>query len=110
MFAYCVHQYQVCLYGHIHEAIEGFHKYDDRRAIRVVGAGTFGAPARELVTGIPLQYKLLTFDPRKGEMTVHTRKKEKPNGAWSADARWGDKNDPKPWYRFKFVTTSHTDT
>ena len=33
-------------------------------------------------------------------MTVNTRKKEKPNGAWSADARWGRKNDPKPWYCF----------
>ncbi len=95
-----VHGFQVCLHGHIHEAIEGFHKYDNRRGIRIVGAGTFGAPAREQVTGIPLQYNLLTFDPRKGELTVQTRKKEKPNGAWSADARWGDKNDPKPSYSF----------
>ena len=83
------------------EAIEGFHKYDDSRAVKIIGAGTFGAPAKEQVTGIPLQYNLLTFDPKTGEMTVNTRKKEKTNGAWSADARWGDKNDPKPWYRFK---------
>jgi GTPase SAR1 family protein len=96
-----VHGFQVCLHGHIHEAIEGFHKYDDRRGLRIIGAGTFGAPAREQVTGIPLQYNLLSFDPEKGEITVNTRKKEKPNGAWSADARWGDKNDPKPWYRFE---------
>ena len=96
-----VHGFQVCLHGHIHEAIEGFHKYDDRRGVRIIGAGTFGAPAREQVTGIPLQYNLLTFDPETGEMTVQTRKKEKPNGAWSADARWGDKNDPKPAYRFQ---------
>ena len=96
-----VHGFQVCLHGHIHEAIEGFHKYDDRRGVRIIGAGTFGAPAREQVTGIPLQYNLLTFDPQTGEMTVQTRKKEKPNGAWSADARWGDKNDPKPLYRFQ---------
>jgi GTPase SAR1 family protein/predicted phosphodiesterase len=96
-----VHGFQVCLHGHIHEAIEGFHKYDDRRGIRIVGAGTFGAPTREQVTGIPLQYNLLTFDPHKGDLTVQTRKKEKPNGAWSADARWGDKNNPKPWYSFQ---------
>ncbi len=50
------------------------------------------------MTGIPLQYNLLSFDPAKNEITVHTRKKEKLDGAWSADARWGDKNDPKPWY------------
>ena len=41
-----VHGFQVCLHGHIHEAIEGFHKYDDRRGVRIIGAGTFGAPAR----------------------------------------------------------------
>ena len=28
-------------------------------------------------------------------MTVYSRKKDKRYGAWSADARWGDKNDPK---------------
>ncbi len=94
-----VHGFRICLHGHIHEAIEGFHKYDNQRGIYIVGAGTFGAPAREQVTGIPLQYNLLTFDPAESEITVHTRKKEKPDGAWSADARWGDKNDPKPWYK-----------
>ena len=98
--AYFPYVFQVVLHGHIHEAIEGFHKYDDRRAVKIIGAGTFGAPAKEQVTGIPLQYNLLTFDPRTGEMTVNTRKKEKPDGAWSADARWGDKNNPRPWYLF----------
>lgn len=95
-----VHRFQIGMHGHIHEAIEGHHRYDNQRGIRVIGAGTLGAPAREQVTGIPLQYNLLTFDPRTGEMTVNSRKKEKPDGAWSADARWGNKNDPKAWYRF----------
>ena len=40
----------------------------------------------------------LTFDPDKRTITVNTRKKEKPDGAWSADARWGDKNKPDPFY------------
>lgn len=96
-----VHGFQVGMHGHIHEAIEVFHKYDDRRGVRLIGAGTFGAPAKEQVTGIPLQYNLLTLDPRTGEMTVNSRKKEKPDGAWSADARWGDRNNPRPWYRFR---------
>jgi hypothetical protein len=96
-----VHGFQLRLHGYIHEAIEGFHKYADRRGVRIIGAGAPKAPAREQVTGIPLQCNLLTFDPEKAEMTVQTRKKEKPNGAWSADARWGDKNDPKPRYHFQ---------
>jgi hypothetical protein len=96
------HGFQICMHGHIHEAIEGFHKYDDKHGINIVGAGTFGAPAREQVSGIPLQYNILTFDTNTCEMIVNTRKREKLNGAWSADARWGDKGrDPKPWYSFK---------
>jgi hypothetical protein len=63
-----------------HEAIEGHHKYDDRRGIRIIGAGIFGAPANQPVIGIPLRYNLPTFDPRTGEMTVKSRKKEKPKG------------------------------
>lgn len=93
-----VHGFQICMHGHIHEAIEDYHKYDDKRGIHIVGAGTFGAPKREQITGIPLQYNLLILDPTNKRIIVETRKKEKPNGAWSADARWGDLNNPKPKY------------
>jgi GTPase SAR1 family protein/predicted MPP superfamily phosphohydrolase len=95
-----VHDFQICMHGHIHEAIEGYHKYDPKRGLHIIGAGTFGAPTREQVSGIPLQYNLLALDPETCEVTVETRKKEKPDGAWSADARGGDKNDPKPRYTF----------
>ncbi len=40
----------------------------------------------------------LTFDPDERTIKVNTRKKEKPDGAWSADARWGDRNKPDPFY------------
>jgi len=93
-----VHKFQICMHGHIHEAIGSFYKYDNRRGIHIIGAGTFGAPAKEQVPGIPLQYNLLTFDPDKLTLTVNTRKKEKTDGAWSADAHWGDKNNPDPFY------------
>ncbi|MCH8962480.1 MAG: metallophosphoesterase, partial [Bacteroidetes bacterium] len=96
-----LHDFQICMHGHIHEAIEGYHKYDDSRGMPIIGAGTFGAPAKQQMTGIPLHYNLLTFDPEERTMTVHSRKKEKPDGAWSADARWGSKKNPKPSYRFK---------
>lgn len=63
------------------------------------------------MTGIPLQYNLLTLDPESGVMTVETRKKEKADGAWAADARWGDKNNPVPRYHIelKYGTSSKTD-
>lgn len=93
-----VNGFQICMHGHVHEASEGFYKYDDRRGLHIIGAGTFGAPTREQTPGVPLQYNLMTLDPETRLLTVKTRKKEKPDGAWSADARWGDKNDPKAWY------------
>jgi len=54
--------------------------------------------AKDQVPGIPLQYNLLTLDPETKQITVETRKKEKPDGAWKADARWGDANNPAPRY------------
>jgi hypothetical protein len=95
-----VHDFQICMHGHIHEAIEQFHKYDDKRNVHIVGAGTFGAPVREQVTGIPLQYNLLVIDLQKKRVTVETRKKDKADGAWSADARRGNKKSPLPRYSF----------
>ncbi len=47
---------------------------------RIVGAGTFGAPASEQVTGIPLQYNLLTFDPQTGDDGQHEEERTAPRG------------------------------
>ncbi len=98
-----VAEIELCLHGHIHQAIEGFHKYDDNRSLAIIGGGTFGAPAKAQVTGIPLQYNLLELDPSpsKATLTVKSRKKEKVDEAWSADARWGDKEEPKAFYTIK---------
>jgi len=59
------HGFQICMNGHIHEASENFYKYDDNRGIHIIEAGTFGAPKREQVSGIPLQYNLLVLDIEK---------------------------------------------
>lgn len=94
-----VNGFKVLMHGHIHEERQRFcYRYDHNRFIHVVGAGTFGAPAKDQVPGIPLQYNLLKLDPEGKVITVETRKKEKPGGAWSADARWGDKNNPNSRY------------
>ncbi len=93
-----VHNFQLCLHGHIHEAQQGFYKYDENRGLHIVGAGTFGAPVPDQTPGIPLQYNLLILDPEGRSLTVETRKKEKPDGAWTADARWQDRNNPLARY------------
>lgn len=91
--------FEVAMHGHIHEALADYYTYDTQRGLRIVGGGTFGAPAHEQVTGIPLQYNLIEFEPRKGRVTVRLRKKEKVDGAWSADARWGNKQKNPVSYR-----------
>lgn len=94
--------FRIYLHGHLHEAINNKFMYDFKHNIHIIGAGTFGSPAKEQRTGIPLQYNLLIIDTKTKEVTVETRKKEKVEGAWSADARWGDKNNPTPRYDFKY--------
>lgn len=107
MQSLAVHGFQLVLHGHVHEAKEGLYKYDDKRRIHIIGAGAFGAPMQEQVPGIPLQYNLLTLNPATRELTVETRRKEKPDGAWMADARWVDKNNPSPRYTIQLDNWKH---
>jgi hypothetical protein len=68
------------------------------RRIDLISAGTFGAPVRQWVPGYPLQYNLLVLSGRT--LTVETRCREEPSGAWRPDARWlqGAGKDPLPRY------------
>jgi hypothetical protein len=94
---FAVQGFRIAMHGDIHEAVEGIYKYDDRRNIHIIGAGTFGARPKQQVTGIPLQYNFMVLDTQDRLLTIHSRKKEKPNGAWAADARWTDKENPAAW-------------
>lgn len=93
-----VNGFNILLHGHIHKAQKKDFYYDDRRGIHMIGAGTIGAPVKSQEPGIPLQYNFLKIDQKKRMITVETRKRELINGAWSADARWMDKKNPKPRY------------
>lgn len=91
--------FRACFHGHVHEAKNELFSYDAARNIRMVGAGTFGAVREERGDGIPRQYNMIEFDKEKRLLTVHTRKREKDDGAWQADARWEDRNHaPKSYY------------
>ena len=93
--------FSVVLHGHLHKADKGLYSYDvtaDGRKIHVIGAGTFGAPVAEQTPGHPLQYNLLRISGRT--LTVETRRRSEPNGAWEPDAIWlqGKGKDPLPRY------------
>lgn len=91
--------FRACFHGHIHEAKNELFSYDSARNIKMIGAGTFGAVKEERGDGIPRQYNMIEFDQEKRILIVHTRKREKDNGTWQADARWEDKNhNPKSYY------------
>ena len=80
--------FQICMHGHIHEAKRELFNYG-QRGMTVVGAGTFGAPKNQQLPSIPLQYNLLNLNSENNKIIVNTRKKDKADGAWSADHRWG---------------------
>lgn len=93
--------FRLALHGHIHRSDLSQFKYDitpGGRRVEVLGAGTFGAPTRELHPGFPLQYQLLQLTERT--LRVHTRRREERNGAWKPDARWlrGPELAPSPSY------------
>jgi 3',5'-cyclic AMP phosphodiesterase CpdA len=93
--------FRLALHGHIHKAGVTQFRYDRTpggRRLDILAAGTFGAPSRQWVPGYPLQYQLLRLGPNR--VTVETRRREEPNGAWKPDARWlqGPGKDPAPRY------------
>jgi predicted MPP superfamily phosphohydrolase/tetratricopeptide (TPR) repeat protein len=95
-------QVRLCLHGHVHETRKGFHEYDRKRGVHLVGAGTLGAPTDQLVPGKGWQYNLLLVNRDTRRITVETRKREDDMGSWCADARWGSKNAPKPRYTIAY--------
>jgi predicted phosphodiesterase len=96
--------FKVCMHGHIHEAKYDFCKYGNNKDIAIIGAGTFGAPDNEHVSGVPLQYNFIKLDVERKKMRVITRRKEKSDGAWEADARWGDKDKPDAFYNIDLLS------
>jgi hypothetical protein len=99
----CKAGFQIYMSGHIHEAIAGFHHYDEVRKIIEIGAGTFGAIAHQ-TPGVPLQYNVLKLDRETCTLTVMTRKREHEDGAWEADARWVDRDKDPKWFYNRPVT------
>jgi calcineurin-like phosphoesterase family protein/NACHT domain-containing protein len=89
------------LHGHIHKAEKGLYRYDSSdvgRQLAIIGAGTFGAPTKELTPGYPWQYNLLRIEGNT--VRVETRRREELNGAWKPDARWTRRQGelPTPFY------------
>jgi len=97
------------LHGHIHKVEKGLHSYDSSdigRQLAIIGAGTFGAPTKELTPGYPWQYNLLRIEGNT--VRVETRRREELNGAWKPDARWTRRQGelPTPFYDIEIERVS----
>ena len=82
--------FRLALHGHIHQANkEDFKdKFEFRPGskIDIIAAGTFGKLYKRKPAS-PLQYNLLKWEGKR--LTVYTRKRSQPNGAWQPDTMWG---------------------
>lgn len=81
--------FRLGMHGHMHMAQTTQHAYDmtaNGRRLRLLGAGTFGAPTRDWRSGIPLQYQILCI--QKARFKVLSRCRDNPEGPWRADGRW----------------------
>ena len=91
-----INGFRFFLHGHIHQAQKSFYDYDGDRGLFRICAGTFGAPAHELVTANPWQYHLLTFEDN--QLTINSRKRASETGAWESDYCWRQGNGKSDRY------------
>lgn len=80
---------RLCLHGHVHEGRADLVGYlHPTRNVHVVGAGSFGAPARARPESIPRLYNVIELWRDHSRMRVHTRCLKKLTGAWEGWAEW----------------------
>ena len=85
--------YKICLHGHVHELRTELMGYTHRKTLDVIGAGSFGASFEQRPESTPRLYNLLEIAADRSKISVHTRKREKPNGAWTGAAYWSTGKD-----------------
>jgi Icc-related predicted phosphoesterase len=85
---------KIVLHGHIHEDRADRVDYLEPEALYDIGAGSFGAIAKDRPPSTPRLYHLLEISPDLNSCTVYTRCREKEGGSWDAWANYKIKNDP----------------
>ncbi len=98
----------LCLHGHVHEERVEVFNYLHPTRIHVVGAGTFGAPAKDRPESTPRQYNLIQFDKRKEVVRVNTRAAIRTGGAWSEWCVWPNASGEgkQGWYELSVKVDS----
>lgn len=79
--------FSVGLHGHLHEVFARAPAVH-RRDLLVLGAGSMSARRHERPDSVPLQYNVISLDPRTGQGWVHIRSRT-PTGTWGGPAQHG---------------------
>lgn len=94
--------FRLGMHGHMHTAQLHQHAYDvtaNGRQLRLLGAGTFGAPTAEWRSGVPLQYQILCIN--KACVKVLSRCRDNPEGPWRGDGRWVAGTEARTYYEIE---------
>ena len=78
----------LCLHGHVHEDAAELIGYMHPRKVRIAGAGSFGAVAKDRPESTPRLYNLLEIARDHSGIKVHTRHMVKKGGAWGPHEIW----------------------
>ena len=89
-----------CLHGHIHENRADVIGYTHpTRKLHVIGAGSFGADAKDRPESTGRLYNLIEIAADRSQVRVRTRQMSKADGAWGPNAVWPDGADGcRAWY------------
>jgi CheY-like chemotaxis protein len=92
-----------CLHGHVHDDTAELVGYlHPTRRLHIIGAGSFGAAARDRPPNVPRLYNVLKIgrEPDAQWIEVHTRCLRKEGGAWGPWTVWpGENGSFRAWYR-----------
>ena len=91
---------RLCLHGHIHENRADLIGYTHpTRRLHAIGAGSFGAVAKDRPESTPRLYNLIEIDRDQNRLRVYTRQMSKTGGAWGPNSVWPDGADGcRHWY------------
>lgn len=80
---------RLCLHGHVHEDRADLVAYwHPSNRLHVLGAGSFGAPARDRPEAIPRLFNLVELSADRRSVRVHTRQLRRSGSAWGPWCVW----------------------
>ncbi|HSR98407.1 MAG TPA: metallophosphoesterase [Kofleriaceae bacterium] len=96
---------ELCLHGHVHEDRADVIAYLHPRKLRVVGAGSFGAPSHDRPESVPRLYNLIEIDAARSGARVHTRQLRRSGAAWEPWCVWpgATGGERRPYYEVEGI-------